>query len=80
MCSRNEDNVPVVYMGRYEVVLRGGLSITRGILGGGAVKIETFLGLEMSGERIANLEKMSEFPALRNNINTNCFLVCFLHY
>jgi hypothetical protein len=32
------------------VVLRGGLSITRGILGGGAggLKIETFLGPEMA--------------------------------
>jgi hypothetical protein len=28
-------NVPVVYMGRYKVGLRGGLSITRGILGVG---------------------------------------------
>jgi hypothetical protein len=42
-----------------------------GILGGGDLKIETFLGPEMSGERIANLEKMSECPALRNNININ---------
>jgi hypothetical protein len=37
-------NVPVVYMGRYEVVLRGTIH-NSGHFRGWALKIETFLGL-----------------------------------
>ncbi len=43
-CPKLTMNVPVVYMGRYEVVLRGGgLSITRDIIGGGG---DFFLALK----------------------------------
>jgi hypothetical protein len=37
-------NVTVVYMGLVLSGFEGGLSITRGILGGRTLKIETFLG------------------------------------
>jgi hypothetical protein len=37
-------NAPVVYMGLVLSGFEGGLSITRGILGGRALKISTFLG------------------------------------
>jgi hypothetical protein len=37
-------NVPLVLYGAVQSGFEGGLSITRGILGGGGLKIETFLG------------------------------------
>ncbi len=50
-CSRKAltFNVPVVYMGRDEMILMWDISISRAIeRGGPALKIETFLGLTLA--------------------------------
>ncbi len=67
MCSKIKlfltINVPVVFMARYVMVLRGATSL-RGALEGVALKIETFLGPEM-----ARAKRVPFGPnALRNDV------------
>jgi hypothetical protein len=54
-------NVPVVYMARYVMVLRRATSITRGILKGLALEIDTFLDPEMGCPFIGTIAFM--FPS-----------------